>query len=87
MYIYPENLTAKATLWLWTLRDVAVIGLGLFLSVFAAVELGLLFPLVLVAVYAFLTIQSDGMSILGFLNRAASFLFLVPQRYEWGMLS
>ena len=25
MYIYPENLTAKPTLFLWQLRDVAIL--------------------------------------------------------------
>ena len=35
MYIYPDNLKAKAKLWLWELRDVAVIGTGLLLSVLA----------------------------------------------------
>ena len=32
MFIYPDNLKAKATLWLWELRDVAVICLGLLFS-------------------------------------------------------
>ena len=35
IYIYPNNLTAKPTLWLWALRDVAVIGVGFILSVLA----------------------------------------------------
>ena len=35
MYLYPENLTARPMLWLWTLRDVAFIGIGLLLSVLA----------------------------------------------------
>ena len=35
MYIYPENLKAKPMLWLWLLRDVAVIGLTAILSVLA----------------------------------------------------
>ena len=35
MYLYPENLTARPMLWLWTLRDVAWIGTGLLLSVLA----------------------------------------------------
>ena len=26
MYIYPDNLSAKATLWLWELRDIGIIG-------------------------------------------------------------
>ncbi len=27
MYIYPDNLAAKATLWLWELKDLAIIGI------------------------------------------------------------
>ena len=27
MYIYPDNLKAKATMWLWELKDLAVIGI------------------------------------------------------------
>ena len=40
MYIYPENMTAKATLWLWELRDVAIIAAALLLAVFALVNTG-----------------------------------------------
>ena len=29
MYIYPDNLSAKATLWLWKLRDIGIIGVGI----------------------------------------------------------
>lgn len=83
MYLYPTNLTAKATLWLWEVRDIAIIGAGLLAGVFAAVQLGFLFPLVAVAVYAFLVVQADGMSILRFLHRAAAFLLFAPQRYDW----
>ena len=38
MYIYPDNLKAKAKLWLWELKDVAVIGIGLLLSVLALTQ-------------------------------------------------
>ena len=31
MYIYPENLTAKPTLFLWQLRDVAILAAALVL--------------------------------------------------------
>ena len=41
IYIYPNDLKAKPTLWLWALRDVAVTGVCLVLSVLALVELGL----------------------------------------------
>ena len=34
MYIYPDNLKAKATMWLWELKDLAVIGILVLISVF-----------------------------------------------------
>ena len=30
MYIYPEHLKARAVMWLWQLRDLTVIGVGVF---------------------------------------------------------
>lgn len=66
MYIYPENLKAKAKLWLWELKDVGIIGGALLLSVFALAELGTFTPLLGTAVFAFLTIRMDGMSVLDF---------------------
>ena len=83
MYIYPNNLKAKPTLWLWALRDVAVIGVCLVLSVLALVELGLLPPLSGTVLYAFLSIRLEGASILDFLRYAINFLFLKQQYYEW----
>ena len=44
MYLYPENLTARPMLWLWTLRDVAWIGTGLLLSVLALTQTGSMIP-------------------------------------------
>ena len=83
MFIYPENLKAKPMLWLWLLRDVAVIGIGALLSFFALSQgLGLT-PLVLTFLYAFVSIQVDGSSILGFLHRAACFLLLRQQFFLW----
>ena len=83
MYIYPNDLKAKPTLWLWALRDVAVIGVCLVLSVLALVELGLLLPLIGAVLYAFLSIRLEDASILDFLRYAMCFLFLKQQYYEW----
>ena len=44
MFIYPDNLKAKATLWLWELRDVAIIGVGFLFSVLAIAQTGILLP-------------------------------------------
>ena len=83
MYLYPENLTARPMLWLWTLRDVAWIGTGLLLSVLALTQTGIALPLVLTAVFAFLTIRHEGTSILDFIRYAAAFLLTKQQYYEW----
>lgn len=83
MYIYPDNLTAKAMLWLWELRDVGIIGAGLLISVLALTQTGLFAPLVLTAVYAFLSIRFEDTSILDFIRYAAAFLITKQQFYEW----
>lgn len=70
MYLYPENLTARPMLWLWTLRDVAWIGTGLLLSVLALTQTGSMIPLVITAALAFLCIRHGGISMLDFLRYA-----------------
>lgn len=83
IYIYPDNLRAKAKLWLWELKDIVVIGIGFLLSVLALAQgLGMLL-LVLTVLYAFLSIRMEGASILDFLRCAVCFLFLHQQFYEW----
>ena len=74
MFIYPDNLKAKATLRLWQLRDVAIIGVAFLLSVLALAQTGTMLPLVGTVLYA----------VLDFLRRAACFLFLQQQYYKWG---
>lgn len=85
MYIYPDNLKAKATLFLWELRDIGIIGVGLLLSVFALAQLHFFLPIVLTAVYAFLSIRIGGSSIKDFIIDAFGFFFLKPQTYRWEM--
>ena len=47
-------------MWLWELRDVGVIGVGLLVSILALTQTGIFIPLVFTAVYAFLSIRFDG---------------------------
>ena len=54
MYIYPDNLAAKATLWLWELKDLAIIGIGFLIGIFSLVRTGALLPLARVVAYGFL---------------------------------
>ncbi len=70
-------------MWLWELKDLAVAGIGLLLSVLALANGGGMFPLVLTILYAFLSIRMEGASILDFLRNAVCFLFLHQQYFEW----
>jgi len=83
MYIYPDHLRAKATLWLWQLRDIGVIGVGALFSVLALTQFRWIPPIVAVAVYAFLTIRFEDTSILDFIRYACAFFIGRQQRYEW----
>lgn len=83
MYIYPDNLKAKAKLWLWELKDVAVLGIGLLLSVLALTQGAGMILLVVTVMYAFLSIRTDGTSILDYLKCAVCFLLLHQQYFEW----
>ncbi len=82
-YIYPEHLKSKATLFLWELKDVVIIGSIMLLAIFAFAQTKTLIPLLIGAVYAFLSIQFDGVSILGFIRSATSFFLVKQQEYEW----
>ena len=83
MYIYPENLTAKPTLFLWQLRDVAILAAALVLSIFLLVKASLMLPLILTIVFAILSVRVDGSGILDFLRCAAAFFLTKQQYYEW----
>ena len=70
-------------LWLWALRDVAFIGIGLLLSAVTLAQTGAVVPMVVTAALAFLCIRHDGVSMLDFLLHAAVFFFFGQQYYEW----
>lgn len=82
-YIYPQNLKAQPKLWLWKLRDIALLGIALLISIFAVATVKLVLPLALTLVYAFLTIQLDDVSIMDFIKRAVKFFISPQQNYVW----
>ena len=83
LYLYPKNLAEKASMWLWELKDLAVIGISVLLSIVIVTQTKLMLPLVVSALYAFLSMRFDGTSILDFIKYAATYFFLKPQFYEW----
>jgi len=83
MYIYPDHLRSKATMWMWELKDLAVIGMLVLFSVFALVYLEIWFLLVLAGVYAFLTIQIEETTIRDFIRYAGAYFLTEQQYFEW----
>ena len=82
-YIYPDNLNARATLWMWRLRDMGIIGAGLIVSIFSLTQINFPLPLVLICAYAFLSIQLDDVCIKDYIVWAWQFLISTQQYYEW----
>ena len=83
MYIYPDNLKAAPTLFLWRLKELAVIGVGALISIFAMVQMGFSVPLAVTLAYAFLAIRFDDTSILDFIKYAARYFFVEQQEFRW----
>lgn len=83
MYIYPDNLKAAPMLFLWRLKDLAVIGIGALLSIFIMSQSGFSLPLVITLAYAFLAIRHDDVSILDFIKYAARYFFVEQQEFRW----
>ena len=83
MYIYPDNLKSKATMWLWQLKDLAVTGIILLVSVFVFAATGVWFLLVIAGLYAFLTIQVEDTTILDFIKYAGAYFLTDQQHFEW----
>ena len=82
-YIYPQNLKATANLWLWSLRDFAIICIGLLISALALTQIHLIIPLALTAAYAFLSIRLEEITVLDYVRYAGKFLLFSQQEYVW----
>lgn len=82
-YIYPQNMRASATLWLWSLKDFAVIVVGALFSAMVLATTRILIPAVLTAAFAFLSIRSDETTILDFIKYAVRYFISTQQYYEW----
>lgn len=83
MYIYPDNLKAAPTLWLWRLQDVATGGLLAVLGVAALAQLGTPLFAAIAALYLFLTIRIEDTCILDFIRKAGVYFIGRPRLYRW----
>lgn len=84
MYIYPDNLKGKSTMFLWTLRDMLVIIIGAVISAALTALLDFVLPGVAVGVYAFLTLRIDNeLNISDYIRFAFRFFVTTQQMYYW----
>ena len=82
-YIYPQNLKAEAKLWLWSLRDVAILGIALILSILVLSQMKCYLPLAVTLVFAFLSIRLDDQTVLDFIGRGFRYFVSAQQYFEW----
>lgn len=82
-YIYPQNLKAKANLWLWSLRDFVILCVAVLISVVLLVHSGMLLPAALSMCYAVLTIRADDTTVLDYLGYAVRYFITTQQSFEW----
>lgn len=82
-YLYPQNLKATANLWLWGLKDFAIIGILALPAIVLLVQFGFFIPTVGVLCYGFFTIRMDDTTILDFLKYAVRYFLTSQQYYEW----
>ena len=82
-YIYPDNLKSAPMLFLWRLKDLAVIGTGALISVFALSQTGITLPIVITIAYGFLAIRYEDTSILDFIKYAVNYFLIEQQEYRW----
>ena len=82
-YIYPQNLRAEANLWLWSLKDFAILSITALISVliFSATKFAL--PLAGSLCFGFLTIRMEDTTILLFLRYAVRYFLSTQQVFEW----
>jgi len=76
-------MRASATLWLWSLRDFAVIVIAALFSALVLATTKILIPAVLTAAFAFLSIRSDETTVLDFLKYAIRYFISTQQYYIW----
>lgn len=82
-YLYPQNLKATANMWLWSLKDFAILGVAALISIVALVQLGFFIPAAATLCYGFLTIRMDDTTVLDFLRYAVKYFITTQQYYEW----
>ena len=82
-YIYPQNLKARAHLWLWSLRDFLILSISCLASAVIFVQAGIILPAALSLCFGFLTIRLEETTVMDYLSLAVRYFLTTQQYYEW----
>lgn len=82
-YLYPQNLKAEANLWLWSLKDFAIMCVSLLVSVFIFAQTKFAVPLAITLAFGFLSIRLSDTTVLDFIKYAAKYFILTQQKFIW----
>ena len=82
-YIYPDNLKAKPTMWLWSLKDFVVVAFAALVAIVFLIHWHMIVPSVVVLLYGFLTVRLDDATIMDFLKYAVRYFLSTQQEYYW----
>ena len=83
MYIYPDDLKAAPTLWLWRLRDLTVGGLMAVFGVVTLTQFRTPLFAAIAALYLFLTVRIEDACILDFIRKAGVYFIGRSRLYRW----
>lgn len=82
-FIYPQDLKAKPNMWLWNLKDFAIIGIGALIGAVLLIYFRKALPIGIVAVYAFMTIRLEDTTVMDYIRFAVRYFITTQQYFEW----
>ena len=82
-YLYPKNLKATANLWLWSLRDFAIMSIALLLSILILAQTRIIVPLAVTLCFGFFSIRLEDTTILDVIRYAVKYFISTQQEFRW----
>ncbi|MEE1056466.1 MAG: hypothetical protein UH239_04365 [Acutalibacteraceae bacterium] len=82
-YLYPQNLKATANMWLWSLRDFAIMSIAMLFSVLILANTRMIIPLAVTLCFGFLTIRLEETTVMDFIKYAVKYFISTQQEFHW----
>ena len=82
-YLYPQNLKATANMWLWSLRDFAIMSIAMLLSVLILANTRMVILLAVTLCFGFLTIRLEETTVMDFIRYAVKYFISTQQEFYW----